>query len=83
MHTSPVPDVGGLAMLIGFFVALGVARMLDQFDGLFDTNTEPLGVVIAAIIIFAVGLIDDIHDIAPPAKVTGTVLAGIRWCGSA
>ena len=44
VHTSPVPDVGGLAMLIGFFAALGVARMLDQFDGLFRTNTEPLGV---------------------------------------
>ena len=83
VHTSPVPDVGGLAMLIGFFAALGVARMLDQFDGLFRTNTEPLGVAIAAIIIFLVGFIDDIHDIPPPAKVTGTVLAGVAlvWFG--
>ena len=38
VHTSPVPDVGGLAMLIGFLAALGVARMLDQFDGLFHTQ---------------------------------------------
>ncbi len=83
VHTSPVPDVGGLAMLIGFFAALGVARMLGQFDGLFRTNTEPLGVAIAAIIIFLVGFIDDIYDIPPPAKVTGTVLAGIAlvWFG--
>ena len=55
VHTEPVPDVGGLAMLIGFLAALGVARMLDQFDGLFRTNTEPLGVAIAAMIIFFVG----------------------------
>jgi UDP-GlcNAc:undecaprenyl-phosphate GlcNAc-1-phosphate transferase len=83
VHTSPVPDVGGLAMLIGFFAALGVARMLDQFEGLFDTNTEPLGVAIAALVIFLVGFIDDIRDMPPPAKVTGTVLAGIAlvWFG--
>jgi UDP-GlcNAc:undecaprenyl-phosphate GlcNAc-1-phosphate transferase len=83
VHTSPVPDVGGLAMLIGFLAALGVARMLDQFDGLFHANTEPQGVAIAAVIIFLVGFIDDIHDIPPPAKVTGTVLAGIAlvWFG--
>ena len=83
VHTSPVPDVGGLAMLIGFFAALGVARMLDQFDGLFETNTEPLGVAVAAVIIFTVGFVDDIRDIPPPAKVTGTVLAGIAlvWFG--
>jgi UDP-GlcNAc:undecaprenyl-phosphate GlcNAc-1-phosphate transferase len=83
VHTSPVPDVGGVAMLIGFLAALGVARMLDQFDGLFQTNTEPQGVAIAAIIIFLVGFIDDIHPIPPPAKVTGTVLAGVAlvWFG--
>src|SRR4026209_2330681 len=66
VHTSPVPDVGGLAMLIGFFAALGVARMLGQFDGLFRTNTEPIGVAIAVIIIFLIGFIDDIYDIPPP-----------------
>ena len=58
-------------MLIGFFAALGVARMLDQFDGLFRTNTEPLGVAIAAIIIFLVGFIDDIRDIPPPGEGDG------------
>ena len=57
--------------------------MLDQFDGLFHTNTEPQGVAIAVVIIFVVGFVDDIRDIPPPAKVTGTVLAGVAlvWFG--
>ena len=52
VHTEPMPDVGGLAMLIGFLVAFGTARLLDQFDPLFARNSEPRGIVIAAVIIF-------------------------------
>ena len=83
VHTEPVPDVGGLAMLMGFFAALATAWFLDDFDALFASNSEPRGVVIAAVIVFATGFIDDIFDIPPPAKVTGIVLGGLAlvWFG--
>ena len=83
VHTSPIPDIGGLAMFFGFVVALVVARSLDDFDSLFARSSEPQGVLLAATIIIVVGLWDDIKGLSPPAKVTGTVLAGLAlvWFG--
>jgi len=77
VHTEPLPDVGGLAMFVGFVVALAVAWRLDEFDPLFASSSEPLGVLIAAIIIFGTGFIDDVRELSAPAKVFGTVLAGV------
>ena len=77
VHTEPLPDVGGLAMFIGFIVALRTAWAFDVFDPLFAANSEPLGVLIAAIIIFGTGFIDDVRELSAPAKVFGTVLAGV------
>lgn len=83
VHTEPLPDVGGLAMFVGFVVALGTAWALNDFEPLFASNSEPLGVLIAAAIIFGVGFVDDIREISAPAKVAGTVLAGLAlvWFG--
>ena len=77
VHTEPLPDIGGLAMFIGFVVALFVAWVMNDFESLFASNSEPLGVIIAATIIFATGFLDDVREISAPAKVFGTVLAGV------
>ncbi len=77
VHQTPLPDVGGLAMFVGFLAAMATAWFVDAFDTLFDSNSEPLGVLLAATIVFAVGFIDDIREVSAPAKVAGTVLAGI------
>ncbi len=83
VHTEPVPAIGGLAMLVGCGFALVVAWRMSAFDGLFISNSELLGVAIAALIVFGTGMVDDIRDIPPPAKVTGIVLAGLAlvWFG--
>jgi UDP-GlcNAc:undecaprenyl-phosphate GlcNAc-1-phosphate transferase len=83
VHTQPIPAIGGLAMFVGFLVALGAARAMDAFDPVFARNSEPRGVVLAAVIIFLTGFIDDIHPLSAPAKVAGTVLAGtaLVWFG--
>ena len=77
VHTRPMPAIGGLAMFAGFIVAFAVSRLLDTFDQLYARNSEPRGIILAATIIVAVGLYDDIKGASPPAKVTATVLAGI------
>ena len=77
VHQTPLPDVGGLAMFSGFLAAMATAWATGSFDTLFSSNSEPLGVVIAATIIFAVGFLDDVREISAPAKVAGTVLAGL------
>jgi UDP-GlcNAc:undecaprenyl-phosphate GlcNAc-1-phosphate transferase len=77
VHTIAIPHVGGVAMLVGFLAAFGTAWATGTFSVIFDDNSEPPGVLIAVLIVFATGFLDDIKDMAPPGKVTGVVLAGI------
>jgi hypothetical protein len=35
VHTHPIPNVGGIALFIGFAAAFALARSLDRFDPLF------------------------------------------------
>ncbi|HEX9258414.1 MAG TPA: MraY family glycosyltransferase [Acidimicrobiales bacterium] len=77
IHERPTADVGGIAMYLGFLAAMGAAWQMDRFTPIFTDNSEPLGVVLAATVIFAVGLADDLRDWSAPAKVTGIVLAGV------
>ena len=44
----------------------------DHFDTIFARNDEPRGVLLAASLMFMVGLFDDIREISAPAKVVGT-----------
>lgn len=85
VHTRPTPDVGGLAMLGGFLAAIVTAWRLDAFSELFpgDMQTELNGVVIGAVIMFAVGFFDDLRESAPVAKLSGMVLAAsiLSWFG--
>jgi UDP-GlcNAc:undecaprenyl-phosphate GlcNAc-1-phosphate transferase len=77
VHEVALPDVGGLGMYFGFVVAFVTAWLWGTFDVIFESNSEPLGVLLAATIIFVVGLIDDVREISAPAKVFGTLLAGL------
>jgi len=84
VHTSAIPNVGGIAMLLGLLFALAVAQSLGRFETLFDGNIEQVGVVLAAVAIALVGFLDDTRDLAPPAKVTGIVVAAmlLTWFGA-
>ena len=76
VHERPTPAIGGAAMFLGLLAGVGVAWRQPALHAVF-ASSEMLGVVIAASIIFLVGLIDDLHPISPPAKVAGLVAAGI------
>jgi UDP-GlcNAc:undecaprenyl-phosphate GlcNAc-1-phosphate transferase len=76
VHTRPTALLGGAAILLGFLAGMAVAWRSARFDEVFRASTVPLGVVLAALVIFAVGQIDDLRDVSPPAKIAGTVLAG-------
>ena len=83
VHQVPTPHVGGIAMFLGFVVALALAWRMGRFSPIFDNNSEPMGVLLAALVIFGTGLVDDVREISSPAKVTGTVVAGLFlvWFG--
>ena len=75
VHTRPLPDIGGVAMFLGFLCAMGVASLLHPFHDVFANNSEPLGVIFGAGVMVFVGLLDDLIDVSPPAKIAGMVLA--------
>jgi UDP-GlcNAc:undecaprenyl-phosphate/decaprenyl-phosphate GlcNAc-1-phosphate transferase len=75
VHERPTPLLGGVGMLVGFLAGMAVAWRLHAFGSIFENNTEPLGLVIAAVLVLAVGVIDDLREVSAPAKVAGIVLA--------
>ncbi len=76
IHTKATPLLGGVAMLTGFLAALFVASRMDQFNEMFVASSETTGIAVAAVIITAVGLVDDRRPMSAPAKMAGMILAG-------
>jgi UDP-GlcNAc:undecaprenyl-phosphate GlcNAc-1-phosphate transferase len=76
VHERPTPTAAGAAMFIAFLAAISVASQLKQFRPVFRGNSEPLGVVLGAAVIFTVGMVDDLREVSAPAKMSGQVLAG-------
>ena len=76
-HPVATPDVGGIAFFIGLLASLGLASQMDRFSGLFQSNSELIGVLIAAVVIFVLGIFDDIREVSAPMKVTGVVVAAL------
>lgn len=83
VHTVPTPDVGGIAMFAGVVVALALAWRMDSFEGLFQGNSESIGVLLGAALILVVGVIDDVREISAPARVVATIATGmiLVWFG--
>jgi UDP-GlcNAc:undecaprenyl-phosphate GlcNAc-1-phosphate transferase len=77
VHERPTPTVGGAAMYVGLLVAMVVASQLPGLQALFRGSSDPLGLVLAASTIFAVGLVDDVREMSAPAKLSGQILAGM------
>ena len=71
VHERPTPTLGGLAMVGGLLVGMAVAWRLDALSEVFAGNTEPLGVVLAAVLMLSVGVLDDLREVSAPAKVAG------------
>ncbi|MGC8465624.1 MAG: glycosyltransferase family 4 protein, partial [Acidimicrobiales bacterium] len=80
VHTRSTATMGGLAMLFGFLVAFGFASQVRGFHDIFTRSSEPIGIVLAAIVITTVGALDDIFDVTAPAKLAGQILSSsVLW----
>lgn len=70
-HTTPTPLMGGVAIFLGSIPLVVLlseaisAHMLDRFAAL----------LIGAVLIFALGLIDDLKTLPPYAKLLGQIVA--------
>jgi len=74
IHIVPIPRLGGVAMLLGFVAALLVASRLPYLSQIF-AGGEVMGVLIGAVIVCAVGVLDDIRELDWLTKLAGQMLA--------
>lgn len=81
-HAKPIPRIGGLAFIAGFFISTLIVFIfceIDRMVNLVDVNL--IGFYIGAIIIVVVGFLDDIRvskkGLNPWTKLMGQVLAAL------
>ena len=75
VHEVVTPYGGGAAMFVGLSVAVGVAAFIPALHPVIYTSHEVFGIVLAAGVMFLVGVLDDFRDMSAPAKVAGQFLA--------
>jgi UDP-GlcNAc:undecaprenyl-phosphate GlcNAc-1-phosphate transferase len=82
IHSTPIPRLGGVAIFAGVMAAMAVQAAGEFYLGWGGTligggtaRVRILGVLVAMMVIFLVGLIDDIATLSPGLKLLGQVLA--------
>ncbi|MBI4943698.1 MAG: undecaprenyl/decaprenyl-phosphate alpha-N-acetylglucosaminyl 1-phosphate transferase [Actinobacteria bacterium] len=83
VHSVPVPRMGGLAMFLGFAVALLVASRTPFLDRTFENGGAPWGVLLGAGTVCALGVADDLWTLDAVTKLAGQSLAAglMAWQG--
>ena len=74
IHDHPIPRMGGMAIYLGFILAVLL---------FVDLNTQVMGLILGATIIIAMGLLDDMVSLNPWVKLAGQFLAAyiVIRCG--
>ena len=68
MHKNPVPRIGGLAIFIGFIVAVLAFGIIDA---------QLKAVLLGALLIVVLGVIDDITNLPAQVKLLGQIFAAL------
>ena len=82
-HQRPTPNFGGVAIFVGFAVAVVLEALLTSGDlSIREVSARavvPLthrdGLLLAAVMIFALGLVDDLVQLRPSTKLVGQLAA--------
>lgn len=82
IHQAPVPRLGGVAMVVAFLIAIGVAALSSQSMG-GPTGLQSdrvLAIVAGTAVLVAVGIIDDLRGMRASVKLVAQVTAAvIAW----
>lgn len=88
VNTKPTPRLGGAALFAGLSLAIGSIVLVNWINpnildirGL-NRDISYLGVVVAAVVMFLTGLLDDIFQLKALPKFLGQILAALIACFS-
>ncbi len=79
VHVAPIPLLGGLAMYGGLAAGLLVASQMTPLNSVFvgtGTLSMETGLLLAGLLIVAMGIVDDRWGMSPVCKLAGQVAAG-------
>jgi UDP-GlcNAc:undecaprenyl-phosphate GlcNAc-1-phosphate transferase len=82
IHTAPIPRMGGIAICLGFFLSLlGIEYLHPGYFSLLPGEWK--GMMLGGIMIFMLGLTDDLLDIPAKVKLAGQIVAAATafWFG--
>ena len=68
VHKSPIPRLGGLAIFLGFMCAVFAFVKID---------TQVRGILIGAVLIVAIGILDDVKQLKATVKLAVQIIAAI------
>lgn len=68
VHTKPISVMGGTVILFSFLIGIWIGHPIE-------TEIKPL--IIGAIIVYVLGLVDDIYDLKPYIKLAGQIAAAL------
>jgi len=79
VHTHAISRLGGIAMFAGFAAAVAVEAVGERYFGwggaLLAPGSGVWGVLAGLVIIFTVGVVDDIYTLTPGPKFLGQIVA--------
>ena len=74
IHKYPVPRLGGVAIWLGFMLALGIIALLKWETTL---GAAMPGILLGGLIIFILGLLDDLKNLSPYVKLAVQFIAAL------
>ena len=86
IHKAAVPRIGGIALFFSFlfpFVLFFMFRPPSLASGLVFSDSRTTGFLAGALIIFLVGLLDDLQGLTPLVKFAGQIITALvaYWWG--
>jgi UDP-GlcNAc:undecaprenyl-phosphate GlcNAc-1-phosphate transferase len=83
VHQEPTPRLGGIAVYVGMVLAALVASQVPLFEEVFADPRPIIAVLVAGLIVVALGVVDDLIDLDWLTKLSGQFIAAgvVAWQG--
>jgi UDP-GlcNAc:undecaprenyl-phosphate/decaprenyl-phosphate GlcNAc-1-phosphate transferase len=80
LHSQPLPRLGGVAIVLAFLLTMGIAGIVSWWYPRLSFGLSPkalLTILVPGLLIFLLGLYDDLHPVGPYLKFSVEVIAGV------